>query len=294
MNTPIRTAFSESYFCPTPQVSMRKLPLVADQASKNGFANLIPPSPATVEQLNTTHNPKYVQDIITGQGELSKCAFGFWSEQYRDGVLAINGGNLLAAKMALEDGIAANIGQGFHHAGYDHGGGFCTFNGLALVAALNPELSILVIDCDEHGGNGTAELTDRIPRLTNFSICGWTFGARETKRSIVRSVKPHDTRTYKRYVSEALEFTELTKPDLIIYQAGMDPHENDPLSQSRMPTETLEWRDKIIMETLALDLHIPFFFVLAGGYQQPMEEKLIPLHLKTFEIASKINAQIHG
>jgi len=71
----------------------------------------------------------------------------------------------------------------------------------------------------------------------------------------------------------------------------MDPHEDDPLGRSKMPGEFLEERDLFVMETLALHLRIPFFFVLAGGYQEPMEEKLVPLHLKTFEIAAKVNGK---
>ncbi len=52
---------------------------------------------------------------------------------------------------------------------------------------------------------------------------------------------------------------------------GMDPHEDDPLERSKMSGEFLRERDLFVMETLALYLHIPFFFVLAGGYQEPME-----------------------
>jgi acetoin utilization deacetylase AcuC-like enzyme len=78
------------------------------------------------------------------------------------------------------------------------------------------------------------------------------------------------------------------RPGLVIYQAGMDPHRDDPLSRSNMSGEFLAHRDEHVMQTLALELGIPFFFVLAGGYQEPMEEKLVPLHVKTFEIASQI------
>ena len=268
---------------------MRKLPLVARLAEERGYAELVAPEPASKEDLEKIHHRRYVKSVMTGQGELAECAFGFWSEAYRDGVLAINGGNLLAAKMALEDGIAANVGQGFHHAGFKSGAGFCTFNGLALVAALHPELSVLVIDCDEHAGDGTAELTTMIPNLTNFSICGTRMGCPESERSILRHVEPHDVKAYGGYLTEALEYAATTKPSLVIYQAGMDPNEGDPLGRSKMPGEFLEERDLLVMETLALHLHIPFFFVLAGGYQEPIEEKLVPLHIKTFEIAARVN-----
>ena len=68
-----------------------------------------------------------MHSILASEGPWSKCAFGYWTEDNRDGVLAINGGNLLAARLALEDGMAANLAQGFHHAAPDEGGGFSLF-----------------------------------------------------------------------------------------------------------------------------------------------------------------------
>lgn len=284
---PVRTAYSASYFANTSTPSMRKLPLVARYARDSGFATLFEPTPASAVDLAKIHDPAYVENIITGKGPLSHCAFGFWSEDYRDGVLAINGGNLLAARMALEDGIAANVAQGFHHAGPPNGGGFCTFNGLALVAAMHPELEVLVLDCDEHGGDGTAQFTKSLPNLFNFSICGSTMGAFEGARSIVRKVPPSDESQAWTYLNEAMDLISERRPHLVIYQAGMDPHRDDPLSRSKMSGEFLAKRDEFVMETL-LRLAIPFFFVLAGGYQEPMENKLVPLHVRTFEIAANL------
>ena len=288
---PIRTAYSASYFANTSTPSMRKLPLVARGADEAGYATLFDPTPVAAAELAKIHTPAYVESILTGKGPLSHCAFGFWSEDYRDGVLAINGGNLLAARMALEHGIAANVAQGFHHASPRNGRGFCTFNGLALVAAMHPELDIFVLDCDEHGGDGTAEFTKSLPNLFNFSICGYTMGAFEGPRSIVRKVPPGDESQAWLYLNEAMDLISKRRPHLVIYQAGMDPHRNDPLSRSKMSGEFLGERDEFVMEKLLLHLSIPFFFVLAGGYQEPMEKKLVPLHVRTFEIAARLNGR---
>jgi acetoin utilization deacetylase AcuC-like enzyme len=268
---------------------MRKLPLVARQAADAGFALLVEPSPVEPDNLARIHDPDYVNSIITGVGPLSTCAFGFWSEAYRDGVLAINGGNLLAARMALEDGIAANVAQGFHHAAPSNGGGFCTFNGLALVAAMRPDLDVFIIDCDEHGGDGTAEFTKTLPNLFNFSICGSDMGTYQGPRSIVRRIPPGDVNQARLALNDALQLVAERRPSLVIYQAGMDPHADDPLSRSKMSARFLAFRDRLVMENLAMEIDIPFFFVLAGGYQEPMEEKLVPLHVQTFEIAAEVN-----
>jgi acetoin utilization deacetylase AcuC-like enzyme len=89
-------------------------------------------------------------------------------------------------------------------------------------------------------------------------------------------------------LQEALNLIGERRPGLVIYQAGMDPHRDDPLSRSKMSGEFLALRDEFVMKTLFIELCIPFFFVLAGGYQEPMEEKLVPLHVKTFEAASRV------
>lgn len=292
---PVPTAYSNTYQAETPTPSMRKLRLVAHQASEAGFANLIAPEPVRRDDLVTIHDATYVDSILTGRGELADCAFGFWNEAYRDGVLAICGGNLLAAELAFQHGIAANVGGGFHHARPDTGAGYCTFNGLALVAALHPDLHVLVIDCDEHAGDGTAEFAKTLPNLTNFSICGTHLDCEQNERSIIRHIPPRDETAYRHAIREALDFAAATRPGLVIYQAGMDPHKNDPLGRSKMTAAVLAERDETIMSTLANDLEIPFFFVLAGGYQEPMEKSLVPLHLKTFEIAARMYAgRRHG
>lgn len=286
------TAYSDSYFSNTSTPSMRKLPIVARQAAEAGFVELVEPEPVGQAELEKIHDPAYVHSILTGEGPLSQCAFGYWSEDYRDGVLAINGGNLLAACLALENGIAANVAQGFHHAAPTNGGGYCTFNGLALVASCHPDIEVFVLDCDEHGGDGTAEFTKTLLNLFNFSICGTGMAAFEGPRSIVRRVPPRDEKQAHQYLREALALIAEKRPGLVIYQAGMDPHLDDPLSRSKMSGEFLARRDEFVMKTLFSELGIPFFFVLAGGYQEPMEKKLVPLHVKTFEAASRVINQV--
>lgn len=145
----IRTVYSDAYYCETRQPSMRKLPLVARLAEEHGYAELIAPAPVGRKELEKVHQRCYVESIMTGQGELAESAFGFWSESYRDGVLAINGGNLLAAKMALEDGIAANVGQGFHHAPAAQGN--IPFRGEANSCRLITGIKFIQNYC--HGGN---------------------------------------------------------------------------------------------------------------------------------------------
>lgn len=283
----IKTCYSNKYYAKTPTASMRKLPIVAEIVESSGYAELVDPGTIDIEQLRRRHDPKYVDAFLTGSGSLARSQGWNWSEQIRDGVLAINAGQIIAAENAFRYGIAANVAQGFHHAGYYRGGGFCTFNGLALVAQAFPDKKVFVLDCDEHGGNGTEEFTHRLSNLFNYSINGSRFGCEgDNPRSVSRTLRSV-TRNFEPYLEALIDaFSKIDefRPDIIIYQAGADPHINDPLGSLGMTTEQMFERDRIVFE-FCRKSGIPTMFVLAGGYQEPIEDRLAPLHVATFATA---------
>ena len=287
----IQTCFSPLYSAETPTASMRKLGPVAWHAVGAGLAEVEVPEKIDPDKLRRLHAPAYVDAFLSGRGPLASSQGWPWTLQIRNGVLAINGGQLLGAELALRHGIAANIAQGFHHAGYERGGGFCTFNGLALVAQEFTDKRVFVLDCDEHGGNGTEEFTHRLPNLFNFSIHGTPFGMRGGERSIRRTVRPLEGNfsAYHQALDDAFEKVEWFRPDLLIYQAGADPHINDPLGSLGMTTEQMFERDRLVFAYCRRQ-GIPVLFVLAGGYQEPIGAKLLPLHLNTFRAAVEVFA----
>ena len=284
----IKTCFSPKYYAPTPTASMRKLPLVARQVEKLGYAELVDPGTVDISLLKKLHDPAYVESFVKGLGPLADSQGWPWSEAIRDGVLAIQAGQLVAARLALQEKIAANVAQGFHHAGYESGSGFCTFNGLALVAQEHPDKKIFVLDCDEHGGNGTEEFTHRLPNLFNFTIHGSRFGCYGTERSVLKTLRPitKDFGKYERALQEGFDRINSWHPDLILYQAGADPHIDDPLGSLGMTTEQMLRRDELVF-TFCRQSQIPTMFVLAGGYQEPIEN-LVPLHVNTFKAAWQV------
>lgn len=287
----IHTIYSEKYFANTPTASMVKLPLVAEAVATRGLAELIKPSSidGIQNKLKKIHDIEYVEAFDEGVGYKAKSNGWDWTEEIRDGVYHINQGQIDATKYALENGIAANIAQGFHHAGIHSGCGFCTFNGLALVASEFSNLSVFVLDCDEHGGNGTAEFTEYMPNLAQVTINGCNFGTEENDRTICYTL-PQITNKYELYqdcLDHAFDVIEEYKPDLVIYQAGADPHINDPLGSLGMTTEQMRSRDNYVFSQTKR-LGVPTLFVLAGGYQKPIKELLVPLHVNTFEEAHKI------
>ena len=72
------------------------------------------------------------------------------------------GGSILAARCALQDGFAVNMGGGFHHAFPGHGEGFCMIHDVAVairrLQADGAMRKVLVVDTDVHQGNGTAAI----------------------------------------------------------------------------------------------------------------------------------------
>jgi acetoin utilization deacetylase AcuC-like enzyme len=285
----LNVCYSAQYFAFTHTNSMEKLTAIADALHERPYIRFQAPEPLDIEVLKQLHDPDYVDAFMTGTPEKMATLSGFkpWNMQLRNAVLSINAGQILAAELAWEYGIAANIAQGFHHAIYEYGGSFCTFNGLALVAQQFPNKRIFILDCDQHGGNGTAEFTRRLSNLYNFSIYGLAFGCPTYEFSETRHIHK-DKGNFAQYtlaIHEGFKKAIEWGADLIIYQAGMDCHQADPFGSSWFNTELIHKRDEMVF-SLAKRHQIPLMFVLAGGYQNMSD--LIDLHVATFDIAHEI------
>lgn len=284
----VKTCYSPRYFASTPTNSMEKLSAVADVLVAENLADMVEPDLIDTDILRQLHNPDYVDAFLVGKKPLALMqGFRKWNEQLRDAVLTIQQGQILSAEIAFKEGIAANLAQGFHHAVYDFGNAFCTFNGLALIAMLYPDKKIFVLDCDQHGGNGTAEYTQRYENLYNYSVCGLPFGCMQLERSTIHQIHPRtgNFEDYMHCVAEGLKKAQEWGADLIIYQAGADCHQKDPFGSSWMTSEMMCERDLTVFREIK-QLGIPLLFVLAGGYQAL--ETLIPLHVNTFKAVNMV------
>jgi len=216
---------------------------------------LIEPHPATLDQLCLAHDPHYVRGVLSCR---EQNGFGTKQQEVADSLPNTSGSMLAATRHALEHGgVACSPSSGFHHACYDHGGGFCTFNGLMITAiALHLESKVKkvgILDCDFHYGNGTDDIiamtgADWVTNITN-------------------------SKGYEGRIEQADEFIErlpglirqLQDCDLILYQAGADPHVDDPLG-GFLTTSQMRQRDRIVFQEVKA-LGIPLVWNLAGGYQ---------------------------
>ena len=126
--------------------------------------DFLEPEPATDQDILLVHKPEYVHKLTTGT--LSPREEMEMEVPYsRDLVEAFwlaAGGSIAAARKALADGVAVNIGGGFHHAFPDHGEGFCMIHDVAVaIRRLQRDDKIrtaMTLDCDVHQGNGTAAI----------------------------------------------------------------------------------------------------------------------------------------
>lgn len=157
--------------------------------------------------------------------------------------------------------------SGFHHAGYDFASSFCTFNGLMVTAAVLLEegkvRKIGILDCDQHWGNGTQDIIDRLhlgDRVVHYTPC----------RAFAR---PQRAEAFLAMLPQLL--MAFADCDLVLYQAGADPHINDPLG-GWLTTEQLYRRDARVFDSLR-KMSIPVAWNLAGGYQRDADGTIRPV-----------------
>lgn len=263
---------------------LARLGTTAAKLERLGLAELIPPQPFDTELLAGLHEEPYLRAFLCGDEPMASRQGIRWSPRVRDATLAMLGGQLAASDMAKREGIAMNIARGFHHAAPVSGSGYCPLNGLALLAHVDKDRRVMVIDCDEHGGNGTEEFAARLPNLYNVSIFGTRFGCRGGTRSWAMQVHVRE-QGFQRYLDalrEAETLVDTHRPDLLVYQAGADCHENDPKSRVGLTTMQLFQRD-IAVFRIARTRGIPIVFVVAGGYQDA--ERVARLNANTVRAA---------
>jgi len=197
-------------------------------------------------------------------------------------------GTLLAARLALQHGLAGSTAGGSHHGQRETGAGFCVFNDVAIAAkALHAEGVIqhaLIVDLDVHQGDGTADCLRDEPDLFTFSM-------HAEKNYPVRKIPSDldiglpDSLEDDAYL-EALRahlprLLEAVEPDLVFFNAGVDPHREDKLGRLALSDEGLRRRDDYVIEQ-ARSRQIPLVAVIGGGYSTDIEA-LARRHAIVFE-----------
>lgn len=252
-------------------------------------APLETPRPATREELLLVHTPEYL-DLLERLTETPEVGFAMFeipcTRQVLNFFTASTGGTILAARLALEHGAAGHVGGGFHHAFADHGEGFCLLNDLAVaIRVLQREklvTRVAVIDLDLHQGNGTAAIFEGDPDVYTFSVHQEHLYPIPKMRStwdIGLDAYTSDD-AYLKHVRFAVpKILDEHKPDLVVYQAGADPFEEDQLGRLKISKAGLKTRDEIVVSE-SRKRGIPIVATLGGGYARRMED-VVDIHTST-------------
>ena len=316
---PFKLIYSDDYYLPIgqhvfPAEKYRRVHQRLRETEVADPGDFVTPQPASDQDILLVHTPQYVNKLKTGtlsaREELElevpyspELVAAFW--------LAA-GGSILAATHALKDGVAINIGGGFHHAFPDHGEGFCMIHDVAVAIRRmqrdNKIRTAMTVDCDVHQGNGTAAIfagtrtvSEPLPSsgppalgrrpLMRGAHAGDVFTISLHQKNNYPAWKPPSSidvdlpdgiadDDYLAWLDNALssglrQFT----PDLIGYIAGADPYREDQLGGLGLTIEGLKKRDELVFR-VAKAQGIPVMVTYAGGYAQRVEDT-VTIHCNT-------------
>ncbi len=303
----MRAYYSDRYVLALPRAHafpMQKYAALRDRLVAEGTlraTDVTEPAPVGRDTILLAHTADYHDRFVAGQlTRPEQLRLGVpWSETLVGRARVSVGGTLAAAHAALENGVAANLGGGTHHAFADHGEGFCVFNDIAIaIRALRATGRIgcaAVVDCDVHHGNGTAAIFAADPATYTLSL----HSARNYP-----ALKPPSTvdvafpdRTGDAAYLTALE-RELTRlfaafaPDIVFYQAGVDPYHDDRLGRLALTLDGLRSRDELVLSA-CWRRGIPCVITLGGGYARDVNDT-VEAHCNTLRAASALALAASG
>ncbi|HEY7351238.1 MAG TPA: histone deacetylase [Terriglobales bacterium] len=323
---PFKLIYSDGYFLPIgqhvfPAEKYRRVHRRLVETAVAGPEDFITPQPASDQDILLVHTPEYVKKLK--QGTLSareemQLEVPFSAELVRAFWLAA-GGSILAAQRAQNDGVAVNIGGGFHHAFPDHGEGFCMIHDVAVAIRRmqhdNKIRAAMTVDCDVHHGNGTAAIfggtravSEPLPS-SGPAVLGRKPLLRGAHAGDVFTISLHQANNYPGFKPPSSIDVDLPDgttdddylawldnalssglrqftPDLICYIAGADPYREDQLGGLALTIDGLKKRDELVFRAAKAQA-IPIMVTYAGGYAQCVEDT-VTIHANTVSAAAEI------
>ena len=297
--------YHPAYSAPLPsshRFPMAKFRLLEQRLLQLGLATpeqFHQPLPVPRRWLELVHSRRYHQAF--SQGRLTPM------EQRRIGLPATTplvqrtwlavGGTVLTARLALQHGMACHLAGGTHHAFADHGSGFCIFNDCAVAARVllseQRVERILIVDLDVHQGDGSAALFGSDPRVFCFSAhCASNFPLHKQHGDLdLPLADGTEDGAYLVAIGDLIpDLLDQLQPQLVLYNAGVDPHREDRLGRLCLTSEGLLNRDRLVLDA-CLRRRIPVATVIGGGYDAL--EPLVERHTLVFRAAME-QALLHG
>ncbi|MEL6201772.1 MAG: histone deacetylase [Pseudomonadota bacterium] len=285
-------------FDPAHRFPMGKYSELARVLVEDGLASpgtFIVPEPAPTSWVKRAHADEYVDQVydFNVPTDIQK-AIGF--ELTHKAILraqCATTGTVLAARAALEHGVACNSAGGSHHAHRLHGAGFCTFNDVAVAAhyllAEEAVRQIMVVDLDVHQGDGTADIFANDPRVFSASIHAENNYPTDKKASDFDLGLPNglDDIHYLKTLALALEELRAVAPtpDIVFFNAGVDVHADDRLGKLALTDQGIEKRERLVFSHFH-HRGIPVCGVIGGGYSRDVRA-LAKRHAILFHVAGE-------
>jgi len=250
---------------------------------------------ATIADLRLVHTPEYVDAVATGTVPRAiQRRIGFpWSPQMVERSRRSVGATIAASHAALDEGVAANLAGGTHHAFADRGEGFCVFNDVAVAARVLQQHQlarrIAIVDLDVHQGNGTAAIFSGDASVFTFSMHGdknYPFKKEVSDLDVPLADGTGDDEYLSLLQSHLPDVLNRHQPDFVFYLAGADPFEGDRLGRLKMTIDGLRRRDEIVMNACTKG-RLPVAISMSGGYADDIDA-IVTIHANTIRVAGTL------
>lgn len=291
---------SSRYTFPLPpghRFPIEKYALLRERVLSDGSVateHLHEPARVSRDDLLLVHTAAYVDRFTNGEltsDEVRRIGFP-WSEALVERSYRAAGGTVEAARHAMANGIAMNLAGGTHHAFAGHGEGFCVFNDIAVAVRVLQRDGLVeratIVDLDVHQGNGTHAIFAGDESVFTFSMHGgrnYPFHKVPGCLDIELADGTGDD-DYLDHLHSALpRVLAVSRPDLVIYLAGADPHERDRLGRLALTFDGLARRDAFVLDQCR-EVGIPVAITISGGYGDPISGT-VDVHANTARIAAR-------
>ena len=297
----VKVFYSEQFVLPLPEghrFPMKKYSMLRERVEQEDICEpgeLRVPHAATDAEILRAHNPSYLRKVITGEltpKETRRIGFP-WSEMMIERSRRASGGTLDACRAALEEGLAANLAGGTHHAFADHGEGFCVLNDSAIAAhTLRDEglvEKVIVLDTDVHQGDGSAAILQEDPCIFTFSIHGaknYPFRKEISDLDIALPDGTDDGAFLEALATGLKQALDHARADLAIFLAGADPFVDDRLGRLSVSKEGLAERDRLVFASCR-ERNVPVAVTMAGGYAREVSDA-VDIHFQTVQTAATL------
>lgn len=272
----------DAEFPPDHRFPMAKFRRIAEILVEDGIAapgSFHVPAEAPAAWIGLAHDPTYVDRVFAAAvpREVEReIGFAVTDKVARRSRTA-SAGTVMTARLALDRGLACNMAGGSHHARRRQGSGFCVFNDVAVaIRVLQADGAIeraLIVDLDVHQGDGTADIFAGDGRVFTFSMhAEKNFPTRKIASDLDIGL-PDGTGddAYLAVLRESLPgLLDRHRPDIVFFNAGVDPHAEDRLGRLALTDEGLAARDRFVIETVRM-AGLPLACVLGGGYMEEID-----------------------